>query len=554
VRAPLRILPLGGLGEVGKNMTVLEHEGRIVVVDAGLMFPTTEMLGIDLVLPDFGYLRERAGDVEAIVLTHGHEDHVGALPYVLREVGLPGAIYGGALTIGLVRSKLEEHRLRDAPLEVLPAGERIELGPFGIELVHVSHSIPDSRAVAVSTGLGTVLVSGDYKFDQTPVDGIPADVSRLAELGREGVLCLCGDSTNADRPGIAPSESSVGPALLEAFARCAGRIIVTCFASNVHRVQQVIDAAARLDRRVALVGRSMRKSFNIASNLGLASAPDGLLIQPREIQDFPDERVVVISTGSQGEPLSALRRMAHSDHPDVELHSGDTVIFSATPVPGNERSVAETIDRIFQIGARVVTPADAPVHASGHGWQEELKLMLNLTRPRFVMPVHGDHRRLHLHAGLAEAVGVEPERIFKSRNGLALEVHEHGEARFGDDVHAGMIFVDGVDVGDPDDVALRDRRMLSADGVFIVVATISSDDGAAVAPPEIIFRGVPFVEEADGLVAELRDVVEASLADAAADEVREVVLLQQDLHDDVAAFVYERLRRRPMILPVVVEV
>jgi ribonuclease J len=554
VTSPLRILPLGGLGEIGKNMTALEHEGRVVVVDTGLMFPTAEMLGIDLVLPDFTCLRERAGDIAAIVLTHGHEDHVGALPYVLRELGMPEVIYAGALTTGLVRSKLEEHNLREAPIEVLAAGRGIHAGPFGIELVHMSHSIPDSCAVAVRTGLGTVLVTGDYKFDQTPVDGKPADVSRLAELGREGLLCLCGDSTNADRPGIAPSESSVGPALLEVFARCTGRIVITSFASNVHRIQQVIDAAAELDRRVALVGRSMRKNFNIARNLGLASAPDGLLIPPQEIQDFPDGKVVALSTGSQGEPLSALRRMAHGDHPDLELHSGDTVIFSATPIPGNERSVNETIDRIFQIGASVITAADAPIHASGHGWQEELKLMLNLTRPRYVFPFHGDHRRLYLHAQLAESVGTDPGRIFKGRNGLALEIGENGEARFGEDVHAGMIFVDGVDVGDPDDVALRDRRTLSADGVFIVVATISSDDGSSVAPPEIIFRGVPFVGADDGLVEELRGVVEGSLADAAADEVREVVLLQQDLHDDIAEFVYERLRRRPMILPVVVEV
>jgi ribonuclease J len=550
---PLRILPLGGLGEIGKNMTAVEHDGRIVVVDTGLMFPTTEMLGIDLVLPDFSWLRDRSGDIEAIVLTHGHEDHVGALPYVLRQVGIPPAIYGGALTIGLVRSKLEEHKLREVPLEVLDPGERVALGPFELELVHMSHSIPDSCAVALRTALGTVLVTGDYKFDQTPVDGRPADISRLAELGREGILCLCGDSTNADRPGVAPSESSVGPALLDLFARCRGRIIVTSFASNVHRVQQVIDAAAQLDRRVALVGRSMRKNFNIASNLGIAAAPPGLLIPPREIEAFPDERVIAISTGSQGEPLSALRRMAHADHPDVELHSGDTVIFSATPIPGNERSVNETIDRIFQIGAQVVTAADAPIHASGHGWQEELKLMLNLTRPRYVMPFHGDHKRLRLHAGLAESVGIKTDRIFSSRNGVALEIDEAG-ARLGEDVGAGMIFVDGVDIGDPDDVALRDRRTLSADGVFIVVATVSSDDGSQVAPPEIIFRGVPFVEEADGLVEELRDVVGRSLADAARREEREAALLQEDLHDDIAEFVYHRLRRRPMILPVVVEV
>jgi ribonuclease J len=549
----IRILPLGGLGEIGKNMTAVEYDGRIVIVDTGLMFPTTDMLGIDLVLPDFSTLRERSEDIEAIVLTHGHEDHVGALPYVLREIGEPSAIYGGLLTIGMVRSKLDEHKLRDAPLQELPAGEKVEAGPFSIELVHMSHSIPDARAVALTTEPGTVLITGDYKFDQTPVDGIPADVSRLAELGREGLLCLCGDSTNADRKGVAPSESTVGPALRELFGRCDGRVIVTCFASNIHRVQQVIDAAGELDRKVALVGRSMRKNFNIASNLGMAGAPEGMFINPQEIQDYPDHKVVVVSTGSQGEPLSALRRMAHRDHPDVELHSGDTVIFSATPIPGNERSVNETIDRIFQIGAQVFTPSDAPIHASGHGWQEELKLMLNLTKPRNVFPFHGDHKRLRLHADLAESVGIDRDRIFMGRNGLPLELDGSG-ARFGEDVHASMIFVDGVAVGEPDEFALRDRRKLSDDGVFIVVATISSDDGSQVADPEVIFRGVAFAEEADGLRDELNDVVAATLAEAADEEIREISLLQQDLHDDVAEFVYEKLRRRPLVLPVVVEV
>jgi ribonuclease J len=548
-----RILPLGGLGEIGKNMTVVERDGRIVIVDTGLMFPTAEMLGIDLVLPDFSYLRERADDIEAIVLTHGHEDHVGALPFFLREIGMPPVIYGGRLTVGLVRSKLEEHKLRDAPMEVLEAGERVPAGPFEIEFVHMAHSIPDSRAVALHTDEGAILITGDYKFDQTPVDGVPTDVSRLAELGREGVLCLCGDSTNADRPGVAPSERSVGPALLDVFNRCEGRIVVTSFASNVHRVQQVIDAAVELDRRVALVGRSMRKNFNIASNLGVASAPSGLLISPKEIEDFPDHKVIAISTGSQGEPLSALRRMAQGEHRDLELHSGDTVIFSATPIPGNERSVNETVDRIFQIGAQVITARDAPIHASGHGWQEELKLMLNLTRPRYVMPFHGDHKRLRLHSELAESVGIDPKRIFRGRNGLPLEIDESG-AEFGEDEHAGMMFVDGVDIGEPDDVALRDRRMLSADGIFIIVATVSSEDGSSVAPPEVIFRGVPFVEEADGLVEDLRRVVDESLEESSGHGVTEVALLQEDLHDDVAEFVYERLRRRPMVLPVVVEV
>ena len=549
----LRVLPLGGLGEIGKNMTVIEYDGRIVVVDTGLMFPTPEMLGIDLVLPDFGYLRDRAEDIEAIVLTHGHEDHVGALPYVLREIGMPPVIYGGMLTIGMVRSKLDEHKLKEAPLEELPAGEKVQLGPFELELVHLSHSIPDMRGVILGTDLGKILMTGDYKFDQTPVDGRPADISRLAALGHEGLLLLCGDSTNADRPGIAPSESSVGPALLETFSACKGRVIVTSFASNIHRVQQVIDAAVKLDRRVALVGRSMRKNFNIASNLGIANAPSGLFIQPREIEDFPDEKVVVISTGSQGEPLSALRRMANNDHRDVELHSGDTVVFSATPVPGNERAVNETIDRIYEIGASVVTAKTAPIHASGHGWQEELKLMLNLTKPRYVMPVHGDHQRLRLHAGLAHSVGIDPENVFQGRNGLPLEIDANG-AGFGQEVHAGVVYVDGVNVGEPDDVALRDRREISADGIFIVVATISAEDGSVVADPEAIVRGVSLPEGEEALVEELKDVVEDSLEEAAEAGTRELHLIQEDIHDAIAKLIYGKLRSRPMILPVVVEV
>jgi ribonuclease J len=549
----LRVLPLGGLGEIGKNMTVVEYGGKIVVVDTGLMFPTAEMHGIDLVLPDFSYLRDRAEDIEAIVLTHGHEDHVGALPYVLREIGSPPVIYGGLLTIGMVRSKLDEHKLSDASLQELPAGERVQRGPFGLELIHLAHSIPDMRGVLISTEVGSVLMTGDYKFDQTPVDGRPADIPRLAEIGREGLLLLCGDSTNADRPGVAPSESSVGPALLEQFSRCRGRIIVTSFASNIHRVQQVIDAAVQLDRKVALVGRSMRKNYNIASNLGMAKAPSGLFIQPREIENFPDEKVVVISTGSQGEPLSALRRMANNDHRDVQLHSGDTVVFSATPVPGNERAVNETIDRIYEIGATVITAKDAPIHASGHGWQEEIKLMLNLTKPRYVMPVHGDHKRLRLHSELAEAVGVDPANIFRGRNGLPLELDADG-AGFGEDIHAGTMYVDGVNIGDPDDAALRDRREISADGIFIVVVTISSDDGSVVADPEVIFRGVAFLEEADAMVEELSDLVEDQLEDAAKAGNREPHLIEEDLHDAVGKFVFQRLRRRPMILPVVIEV
>jgi ribonuclease J len=549
----LRILPLGGLGEIGKNMTVVELDGRLLIVDVGLRFPTPEMMGIDLVLPDFSYLRERADDIEAIVITHGHEDHIGALPFVLRELGQDIPVFGRRLTMAMARSKLDEHKLRDVELEDVDPGERLELGPFDLELIHMTHSIPDSCGVALTTDLGTMLVSGDYKFDQTPVDGKPADISRLAELGKQGLLLLCGDSTNADRPGWAPSESGVGPRLHEVFARCQGRIVVTSFASNIHRVQQVIDAAAAVGRKVALVGRSMRKNVNIGRSLGHINVPEGILIPAREIEDFPDHKVVICSTGSQGEPLSALRRMAHRDHPQVELHKGDTVVFSATPIPGNERAVNETVDRLYQIGCEVITTRDAPIHASGHGYVEEMKLMLNLVQPQYVMPFHGDFKRIRLHGQLAEAVGIDADRVFRGTNGVPLEIDSSG-ARFGEKEHSGMVFVDGVDIGDVADVALRDRRMLSADGIFVVVATISEQDGSSVAEPEVIFRGVPFRDEADRLLDELRSTVEASLERAAREEIREIDLLQELLHDDLAQFVYERLRRRPMVLPVVVEV
>jgi ribonuclease J len=551
----VRVLPLGGLGEIGKNMTVVEHDGRIVVVDVGLRFPTPEMVGIDLVLPDFSYLRERAEDIEAIVVTHGHEDHLGALPWVLRELGATQMppVYGGALTIAMARSKLDEHKLKEVDLNEVEDGEELELGPFTLELVHMTHSIPDASAVALGTELGTVLVTGDYKFDQTPVDGPPADVSRLAELGREGVLLLCGDSTNVDRDGFSPSESVVGPHLEEAFARCEGRIVVTSFASNIHRVQQVVDAAAALDRKVSLVGRSMRKNVGIGRTLGHIEVPDGMLVGPREINDFPDERVVIISTGSQGEPLSALRRMAYRDHRQVELREGDTVVFSATPIPGNERAVNETIDRLYHIGCDVVTPRDAPVHASGHGYAEEIKLMLNLVKPRYVMPFHGDFKRLRLHAQLAEAVGIAPENTYQGENGLPLEIDERG-ARFGSPEQSGMIFVDGVEIGEMADVALRDRRMLSADGIFIIVVTIAEQDGRSMADPEVIFRGVPFLDEADELIEEIRSTVEDTIERAAKDRITETDVVQDMLHDDMAKLVYDRLKRRPMVLPVVVEV
>jgi len=549
----LRVLPLGGLGEIGKNMMVVEYDGRIVVVDTGLMFPTPDQLGIDLVLPDFTYLRERADDIDAIVLTHGHEDHVGALPFVLRELDTVPPVYGGPLTAAMVRSKLDEHRLKDVAVEDVLAGQSFNAGPFSIEMVKMAHSIPDAFAVAITMELGTMLMTGDYKFDQTPVDGVPADVSRLAELGRERLLLLCGDSTNADRPGVSDSESGVGPHLERVFHHCKGRIVVTCFASNIHRVQQVVDAAIANDRKVALVGRSMRKNVNIGRSLGHIKVPEGLLVQPREVDQFPDKRLVIISTGSQGEPLSALRRMAHADHPQVELHAGDTVVFSATPIPGNERAVNETIDRLYQIGCEVITPRDEAIHASGHGYQEELKLMLNLTRPKYVMPVHGDFKRVRIHSQLAQAVGVPAENVFQGENGLPLEITASG-ASWGKPETAGMIFVDGVDIGDVADVALRDRRMLSADGIFIIVATVSEQDGAAVVAPEVLARGVPFLDGNAAFVDDLREAVEDSLDRAASERITEIDVLESMLHDDLASFIYDKLKRRPMVLPVIVEV
>ncbi|MFY9469312.1 MAG: ribonuclease J, partial [Solirubrobacterales bacterium] len=511
--ATLRVLPLGGLGEIGKNMTVVEFDGSIVIVDTGLMFPTAEMLGIDLVLPDFDYLRDRADAVEAIIITHGHEDHIGALPYVVRELfpDDPPPVFAAPLTAAMARSKLEEHKLDDL-VEIVPTanGEPWDCGPFTLELLHVSHSIPDACAVAISTDIGTMLVTGDYKFDQTPVDGQPTDMSRLAELGQEGLLLLCGDSTNADRPGIAPSESSIGPHLEEAFGRCDGRILVTSFASNIHRIQQVIDSAIVFDRKVSLVGRSMRRNFAIGRKLGHIYAPDGLVINPKDIDDYDDDRVVVICTGSQGEPLSALRRMAHGDHPQITLHDGDTVMFAASPVPGNERAVNETIDRLFHIGTTVITAQDAPIHASGHGYAEELKLMINLTKPRYVMPIHGDYKRLRLHSRLAESVGIDPDDIFRLENGVPLEITERG-ARVGERVKSGMIFVDGLEVGDVEDVALRDRRMLSSDGIFIVVATVGESDGKSISAPEVMFRGVPFMDEADDMLEDMRVVIDRSV-------------------------------------------
>jgi ribonuclease J len=547
-----RIIPLGGLGEVGKNMTVYEAEGEAVVVDAGLAFPRDEHLGVDLILPDFTYLTDRERPVRAVLLTHGHEDHVGALPYVLRQ-GRVQEVWATRLTLGLVKSKLDEHGLlRAAELrEIDPESGPVELGPFSAEFVRVAHSIPDSVAVVLDTPGGRILHTGDYKLDHTPVDGLRTDVGRLAEVGNRGVDLLLGDSTNAERPGVTGSERLVGEAFRQIIPRLEGRVLVASFASNVHRMQQAIDVAVDVGRKVCVVGRSMRKNVNIARNLGYMEVPEEVLIRPSELGEYARGEVLVLCTGSQGEPLSALVRIAYGDHPAVEVDAGDTVIISAKPVPGNELRVHDAINQLARRGAEVLHQEIAPVHVSGHGNSEELRTMLGLVRPRAVMPVHGEFRMLAAHARLAREGGIPEERIVLAENGSVVEL-EDGVPRLVDRVEAGVTFVDGLGVGDVQDVALRDRRHLSEDGVLIVVATLTGTNGAVAGAPELIARGL--AEPDAELLDEMKEEAERVLNELLADDVSEIKLLQEHLHDGLGQLVYDRTGRRPMILPVVVEV
>src|SRR6266702_6069714 len=543
-----RIIPLGGLGEVGKNMTVYEANDSIVVVDAGLAFPRDEHLGVDLVLPDFAYLREREHMIRGVVLTHGHEDHVGSLPYLMREVKIP-VVVATRLTLGLVKSKLDEHGLlREADLrEVSPYDEPFDLGPFRIEFVRMAHSIPDAVAVVLETPGGRVVHSGDYKIDHTPVDGQRTDVGKLAEVGNRGVDLLLGDSTNAERAGVTESERVVGEAFRQIFPSRTGRILVSSFASNVHRMQQAVDAGVECGRKVAFVGRSMRKNSNIARNLGYMDVPDDAILRPHELAELPRHQQLILCTGSQGEPMSAMTRIAYNDHAAVSVEAGDTVIISAKPIPGNELRVHDAINRLARSGAEVLHEDNAPVHVSGHARAEELRTLLGLLRPQAVMPIHGEFRMLAAHARLAQEAGVPASSIVIAENGDVVEL-THAGARIVDRVEAGMTFVDGLGVGDLSDVALRDRRHLSEDGVLIVVATLS--DGA-LAPPELISRGFA---ESDDLMSEMRQEVHEIIRGLLEDDIREIKLLQEHLHDGLGQLVYDRTRRRPMILPVVVEV
>lgn len=549
--ARLNIIPLGGLGEIGKNMMAIKYQDTIVVIDAGLMFPEDELLGIDVVIPDISYLLDNRDKVKAILLTHGHEDHVGALPYVLREINPP--VYGSKLTLGIVEGKLKEQNVNGASLNVVRPRDKLKIGPLEVEFFRVSHSIPDAMGIAIHTPLGIVFHTGDIKLDQTPVDGQVVDFRKMAELGEKGVLVMFGDSTNADKTGFTMSEKVVGNTFDELFGKCEGRIIVTTFASNIHRIQQVIDNAEKYGRKVAVVGRSMVNNVKVAKSLGYMDIPDGLLIEMEEINNYPPEQLVICTTGSQGEPMSALTRMATSDHRWVGIEPGDTVIISATPIPGNEKLVARTVDLLFKQGAEVIYERGMGVHVSGHAAQEELKIMLNLIKPRYFIPVHGEYRHLMKHAKLAESLGIPRSRIFVAENGQVIELSKK-KASITGKVTAGKVLVDGLGVGDVGNIVLRDRKQLSQDGIMIVVVTINKDTGEVVAGPDIVTRGFVYVRESEELIEGSKVKVKEALDACSKKNVTEWAVIKSQIRDKLGKHLYEKTGRRPMILPIIMEI
>jgi ribonuclease J len=553
---PVRIIPLGGLGEVGKNMTVFETGGRMILIDAGITFPRDDMLGIDIVLPDFSYVADRAASLEAIVLTHGHEDHIGALPYLLREIGASAPVWGTRLTLGFAKSKLDEHGLLTQTdlVEIVPERGRRQLGPFEAEFVRVAHSVPDAVAVVLHTEHGAIVHTGDFKLDATPIDNRTTDLDRLAGIGEQGVALLMADSTNAERPGATPSERTVGASLREIIRTAPGRVVVTSFSSHIHRLQQVIDAAAANGRVVSVIGRSMNRNLNIARNLGYADVPDDVLVKPRRLDEFMHHQIVVVCTGSQGEPQSALTRIAHGVHPALQIHPSDTVVMSARAIPGNEAKVHETINRLCRLGARVMTDETDYVNVSGHAAADDLRTLIETVRPQAFLPIHGEYRMLLAHARIAEQAGVPPHAVRIAENGSVLELDGDGLSVEGQ-IEAGIVLVDGLNVGDLRDVVLRDRRHLASDGVLIVVATIASDTGRVLAEPEVIVRGFDAPDDEGAvLVEQAKLVVARVLAEGEEHQITEQHLVQQQLHDSLAEMVLRMTGKRPMVLPVVVEV
>lgn len=543
----LRIIPLGGIGQIGKNMMVIEYDDQILIVDCGLMFPESDMLGIDIVIPDMDYVFERKDQVQGIIVTHGHEDHIGGLPYLMQQVKAP--LYATRLTRGLIEVRLKEHHLLNGTeLHTVAPGDVVDLGPFSVEFFRVCHSIPDGVGLGITTPVGLIVHSGDFKFDQTPVDGRLTDFARLAELGGRGVLVLLSDSTNAETDGHTPSEQVVGETFEQVFARAEGRIIIATFASNISRVQQIVDTARKFDRRVGLVGRSMVNYAKAASKLGYLDLSPDEMIAPHEMNSLPPEQVAIACTGSQGEPTSALVRMSLGEHRQVNIHPGDTVIVSATPIPGNEELVNRTINNLFRAGARVYHHERMQVHVSGHGNREENKLMLNLVRPQFFVPIHGEYRHLVHHARMAEQVGIPPENIFVIESGQVLEFGPDW-GRTNGQVTEGHVMVDGLGVGDVGNVVLRDRRLLSRDGFVVVVVAVDADTGEVIEGPYIITRGFVYIRESGDLIEDAAQCVLEAIEHGGAK-----VTLNGKIKDSLAPFLYEQTKRRPMILPVVMEV
>lgn len=547
----LSIVSLGGLGEVGKNMLVVKYGSNMIVIDAGLSFPEDEMLGVDIVIPDITYLIENKQMVKGILLTHGHEDHIGALPFIMEDIKVP--VYGSALTLGLVKDKLGPELAAEIKLIQVKPRDIVKLGPFTIEFIRVSHSIPDVLAVAVTTPTGTVIYTSDFKLDQTPIDGEVTDFFKFAEYGEKGVLALLSDSTNAEREGFTMSEKKVGQSFDEIFSNAKERIIVASFASNVHRLQQVFTTAHRYGRKVAVCGRSMVNVVDVASELGYLKIPKGTLVELDTIESLPKNKVVIISTGSQGEPMSALTRMAMSEHRKVHIMPGDTIVISASPIPGNEKGVARNVDSLFKKGADVIYEKVSGIHVSGHASQEELKIMLNLVKPKYFIPVHGEFRMLMKHAQIAEEVGIPAKNIFLGENGQVIEFDKNG-ARSNGKVPSGQVMVDGLGVGDVGSVVLRDRKQLSQDGILIVVLTLDKAEGTVIAGPDIITRGFVYVRESEVLLEEAKQRIDAVLSKCEETGVKDWTTIKNSVKEALSKFLFEQTRRRPMILPIIMEV